>query len=401
MALLDIQRRMAEVGRIRIGVKDGNRPKKIETFRITSQSKDIIDAVAAMYGGEVRAWKPDPKGPGQFEVITEASTLDIVVAPGQVLTAWYELWSGGGCQRRCDGQTEMLSDSACICPADQEERRTLAAKGAACKPTTRLSMMLRDVPAIGLFRLETHGYYAAVELSGVAEILEHATSRGMFIPARLRLDQRTSKRMVDGKPMTMRYAVPMIEIAASFAQVSEALGMGSPMSLQSGAAPVPVPALPVGGESVEGGSVSPTRPALPAAPRGRAKREPLPPDRPGLPADPSFRPDGFSEPVDAEIVDMPKPTLTVVPPPPAEQFDALPAEQKRTDRGPQIAMSAKNAGLDDEIRHELIGYVTLGRTQSGSDCSDAEAGELYKLFSEIKRGRKVLSYDEAGGLVVS
>jgi ParB family chromosome partitioning protein len=79
----------------------------------------------------------------------------------------------------------------------------------ACKPTTRLSVLLTALPGIGVWRLEVHGYYAAVELAGVARILSRATEAGYIVPARLRLEQREKK--VPGRP-TNRYAVPVIDL---------------------------------------------------------------------------------------------------------------------------------------------------------------------------------------------
>lgn len=211
MPILSLQRQMRELGRIRTGnqitSKGGKRiPNKLETFRLTSESRELIDAAAEAFGGTVTPWRNGDHD--EFEVITTAPAIDIVVPPGQPVSQWNELWSGGGCQRRCDGVTEVLSMGPCMCPADVEERRALAQKGEACKATTRLNVMLPQLPDLGVWRLESHGYYAAVELAGAAEILAMASARGTLIPARLRLEQREKK--VPGKP-TNKYAVPIIE----------------------------------------------------------------------------------------------------------------------------------------------------------------------------------------------
>lgn len=205
MPLLDIQRRMRELGRIRTGVQapTGNgrkRPAKLEHFRLTSPSRDLIEAAASVYGGEARPWD------GQWEVVTDSDAIDVVIPPGQSISQWYEMWSGGGCQRRCDGRTNVLTDTPCACPADPAERREAAANGQACKPTTRLNVILPDIPDLGVWRLESHGYYAASELSGTVEVLESA---GRLLPARLRLEQREVKR--PGKPAS-RFAVPVLEL---------------------------------------------------------------------------------------------------------------------------------------------------------------------------------------------
>lgn len=211
--MLDIQRRMVEIGRIRTGeqVAVGNsgkrRPAKLTTFRITSASRPMVEAAAAEYGGTVRDWL-SPAGK-QFEVVTTADQLPIVIPPGQALSQFYELWTGGGCQRRCDGQTNFITDEPCECPPDAAERRELAQDGRACKPTTRLNVILPDLPGLGVWRLESHGYYAAVELAGTASFLEMVTASGRMLPAVLRLEQREKK--VPGKPVN-RFSVPVIDL---------------------------------------------------------------------------------------------------------------------------------------------------------------------------------------------
>jgi hypothetical protein len=144
-----------------------------------------------------------------------------MVLPGQTLSQWYELWTGGGCQRRCDGE-RMVDDKPCMCPEDPGERAELAKSGRACKATTRLSVMLPDVPGVGMWRLESHGYYAASELAGMAELLQHVTALGVMLPARLRIDQRTSVKA----GQTRRYPVPVIDLEATPREV-QALASGS------------------------------------------------------------------------------------------------------------------------------------------------------------------------------
>lgn len=215
MPILDLQQRIRELGRIRIGQKvatanGGTRPSKLNRFRLTSPSRELLDRVAKQYGGTVAPWTPDG-GTGQFEVITEATRMPIKV-PNQPVSQYYELWSGGGCQRRCDGVTELLKDRPCICKAedpDPQERQ--------CKPTTRLSVVLSEVPGVGVWRLESHGYYAALELPGVAELLAKA---GGYVDAFLGLEERTAKR--EGK--TLRWMVPTIDVDIT------------PMALMSGQA---------------------------------------------------------------------------------------------------------------------------------------------------------------------
>ena len=186
MPIIDIQRRVHEAGRIRTGQQvpagKDTRPAKLETFRLTSSNKALIEQAAALYGGNVNPWQA-PAGP-QWEVITGTSVLPVRVPPSDLaLTQWYELWGASGCQRRCDTDTDTISDGPCLCDPDKRE----------CKPHTRLSVMLDDLP-VGLWRLETQSWNALHELQGVVYIIEMAARRGEAIPATLSLDQRVTKR---------------------------------------------------------------------------------------------------------------------------------------------------------------------------------------------------------------
>jgi hypothetical protein len=286
MSIITLQRRMRELGRIRTGVQvpksgGGTRPEKLETFRLTSDSRQLIEAAAEAYGGDVDQWQ-GPDGL-EWQVITKADALEIVVPPGQVVTQWYEMWAAGGCQRRCDGQRNVLTDGPCLCPEDVEERIKLAAKGQACKATTRLSVILPRIPDLGVWRLESHGFYAAVELAGAAEILSAASANGRLIPARLRLDQRSKK--VPGQ-QTKRYGVPVIEFTETrMAELMPAIQAGAAAKQLAAGGTTERPALPPG-------------PALPPASDFRA---PAPAqDAPGDDDEPNAAADTAAAAVDAQ-----------------------------------------------------------------------------------------------------
>jgi hypothetical protein len=205
--IIGIQQQQTEVGRIRLGVKTGagrSRPTKLDRLRFTSPRRVLVDTIAHLYGGNVEAWQP-PKGNSQWQVITSVTEVPVLIPPQDPADSqWYEMWSAGGCQRRCDGQTETISRQPCLCLAQgcAPEKRD-------CKMHTRIRVMLEDVPGLGCWRVDTGSYYAAVELPGVAALL--ATAQGA-IPGKLVLDQRTVTRNVDGKPQTFNFAVPTLHV---------------------------------------------------------------------------------------------------------------------------------------------------------------------------------------------
>jgi hypothetical protein len=201
--ILDLQQKLRELGRIRAGetveTKSGSRrPAKLDHFRITSHSRRIVEQVAELYGGQVAAWTPNngSEADAQWAVTVTADRIPILMPP-QSISQNYELWSGGGCQRRCDGETEKISGQRCLCDPDPQKRQ--------CQVTTRLSVILREVQGLGVFRLDSKGYYAAVELPQIAAFLEYA---GTYVEAYLALEPR--KDVKDGK--TRHWLTPVLDV---------------------------------------------------------------------------------------------------------------------------------------------------------------------------------------------
>lgn len=208
MPRIDQQRRLYEAGRLRMGVK-GSRgfPTSLEHWRLTSSHRNYLDACAAVYGGTVREFN-EPMSDDRWELLTETDSLDVFVHPSMPLSEWYELWAGYGCERRCDGVTASLVDGmrgdvACVC--DPEARD--------CLPITRLSVMLRGVEALGMWRLETKGRNAGAELAGAAELVARATATGWSLPCKLLIEQRTRRgKDAKGKPVTRKFVVPVLSV---------------------------------------------------------------------------------------------------------------------------------------------------------------------------------------------
>lgn len=256
----DLPRNMRRLGRIRMGAKVRTEagkvvPSRLETWRLTSPVRELLEAATALYGGDVNRWDDAPPGVGeQWELFTEAASLDVIIPPTDMaFSQWYELWTAAGIKRRCDGFENIVSGGQCECPADPDERRALANDAKACKPTTRLFVIMPRLPDMGIWHFESHGFYAAVELAGSVEVLRHASAVSGLIPANLRIEQRTTKS--DGK--TQNFSVPVLELPTL-----------TPHTLMTGeirelTASVPaVPPLAAGTDAQPG----PTTPSGPAGP---------------------------------------------------------------------------------------------------------------------------------------
>lgn len=223
MPILDLQKRARELGRIRLGQKGpSGAPQKLDRFRFTGHSQTLITKIAELYGGEPREWTP-AGGTQQWEVVSDTARVPIMVPP-QPVSQWYEFWTRAGIQHRCDGQRNVLTDEPC----DPEDPKHIEAVK---KPTTRLNVVLRDVEGIGVWRVETHGFNAAIELPDVAEFLAQA---GGYVNGWLSLEQRTSIEQTDQGPKTRHYLVPIIEVDVTPAQLMAGHGRVAAPALAGG-----------------------------------------------------------------------------------------------------------------------------------------------------------------------
>ena len=233
--LNQLQRRAPEAGRIRMGVKTGRAMKSIDTFRFTSPHKKAIEQLAELYGGDPAPWVEPKASPNQWEIITEAKSIEVLAQPGGC-TVWYEQWTGGGCARRCDGEVvevagrDGMDDVPCICNAKGVRE---------CDPYTRLNVVLPNLDFFGVWRLQTKGWNAAKELPGMFDMVVELAEGGRMVRAMLNLEQR--KSVSNGQ--TKNFVVPTITVGAS---PNELLAGGGVARPQLGGTPPVAPELGTG-----------------------------------------------------------------------------------------------------------------------------------------------------------
>ena len=231
--LTDLGQRPPEAGRIRLGVKTGKAMKSLSTFRFTSQFRNVIDQLAALYGGEVKVWN-DPKAnpPNQFEVISSVSEIPVYILQDG-LSCWYEEWAAGGCVRRCDGvECELtratqdgyeLDKVPCLCVAENSRR---------CDPHTRLQVVIPAVSFRGVWRLETKGWNAAYEMPGMFNMITSLTAQGQMLQAVLGIEKRQQVRA--GR--TRHFVVPRLSIEQTALQIEAGGAVAG--ALNTGTSPV-------------------------------------------------------------------------------------------------------------------------------------------------------------------
>jgi hypothetical protein len=337
MPILDLQARTARIGQIRMGTsvaipgKKGRRPVKLSTLRFTSASERAITAVAQQYGGEPKPWTENAPSPGLWEVITEAPEVAVACPPGeQLMTANYELWEDRRRLRLCDSQTDGVSGGPCVCKPEAR----------ACKPYTRLSVMLPDVPGLGVWVLNSTGLNAAVGMMGVAQQLQQYATRGQILPAMLRLEHRVS--VDDRTGETLRFVVPVLELTMTLREIAG--GAASEQTLYLPPPPPRLLALTRSAEPPAEGAV-PAEPAraTTTAPAPATARPPAPQqaDRPAPTQGPAKDP---ARPIDTGSVQPPSDAQGMVP--------IITACESRAELAQRFAPYAEKAGwMDDFVTH--------------------------------------------------
>jgi hypothetical protein len=218
--ILTLQRQARELGRLRTGWSRPNPdpkkrpiPVKSKTWVLTSFAEHYATAAAKAWGGKVEPWQPQGNGASQFRVITERESIDALLPSGDPLSQNNEMWNKGGCARRCNGETEMISRQPCLCMREFGEewyllRQDTYRKDKVCAATSRLNVVLPDMPDLGVWRAETHSFYAANEWSGTVDMVLSGTGGKGLVPVSLRIEPRT--RVAGGT--TKHFPVVVVEI---------------------------------------------------------------------------------------------------------------------------------------------------------------------------------------------
>ncbi|MEV4437518.1 hypothetical protein AB0K09_00625 [Streptomyces sp. NPDC049577] len=215
--IVTMKRQAAELGRIRTGYSRPNPdpdkrpiPVRSETFVFSSHSRDYVAAAAELWGGEVEQWTPQNQKIAQYRVISRAKEIRAILPAGDPLSQAYEMWSGGGCSRRCDGETERLSGQPCLCLARYGPEWHERSPREVCRPTSRIAVMLPDLPDLGVWRLESKSFYAADAMAGGVDIVLQATEGRSLMPVRMWIEQRSVVRHGETKTFPVVMVVPSL-----------------------------------------------------------------------------------------------------------------------------------------------------------------------------------------------
>lgn len=205
-----------ELGRLRMGTYEGNRPVASKTWILTSPIRRYLDHAAALrhadgspvYGGTVHEWQPQGKGSREWRLITQVASITALLGPGDPVSQYNEMWSAGGNLRRCNEITEERSGNPCLCRAQFGDNFHEQPDGKVCKTHTRINVFVEDLLGAGFWRVETKGFYASGRVPGMIDFVKAIVGPAVLIPIELTIVQRT--KVEGGK--TSRYTELVADI---------------------------------------------------------------------------------------------------------------------------------------------------------------------------------------------
>ena len=216
--------------RLRLGDKvptrsgDKERPRSLDVFRVTTPSREVIEAFVNVYGGKAEEW--EHAGGKIWQATLDSNAITVDFPSGEAVTRDMELWgSNGEMLRRCDGVAQAETGEACACRNIDPRNRANR-----CKPRTRLIVQAPDTGLLGYGKLETNSEIAAKQLPwSVNEYLARRAD-GWPIKARLVIDRQTNGRGSDYSVPTIvlvqdpdaanRAPLPPVPVGTAFAELS-------------------------------------------------------------------------------------------------------------------------------------------------------------------------------------
>lgn len=153
------------VGRFRAGHVINKRPQSLQEWRVTSDDKTVLEAIAADLGGTVQGWDNEKQ---PYEVFTDATSVSIIV---ERIFSSMVLWGRNGVIRKCDGETITYPEEqagqpcpTCSTAPDLATRKAMAQNGTGCQPDVTIRFLLEGHEDLGTFEFKSGSWNLALDI---------------------------------------------------------------------------------------------------------------------------------------------------------------------------------------------------------------------------------------------
>jgi hypothetical protein len=250
-------------------------------------------------------------------------------------------------------------------------------------------VILPEVPGLGVWRLESHGYYAARELGGQLALVDRVVQTGGVVIASLRLTFREDRR--PGQPIK-RYSVPALDVSQTFAQLAANAGITQPPAVD-GATSAQLEQLyqpnPAAAERDAAQAAMPTPDSVAQAEKTATARHTA--TRAAKNAKPALgtgrtRNTATPAPQTAQKV--------------GESGSETAAEMISDGQKKAMFAICKDIGLDDRDDRMRLCITVVGRDlETSADMTYEEAGAVLNTLSQVQDGRRAFTLNPDGQVV--
>ena len=191
MPITDLYPQVPAAFRIRLGATEDaiskagrhyRRPVHLGgVLRVTSPVRAVVEDIAAAYEGDAVAVWERQDGPSEWETRLRPRPIRVTLLPGSSLSQWWEHWSGGSCDRRCDGSHDIVGNRPCSCPPVDERTD----REHDCQPVSRVTLLLPRMTMLCAGRLDTGSRIAASSLMGTIQAAAVLLDQGVLVAGTL------------------------------------------------------------------------------------------------------------------------------------------------------------------------------------------------------------------------
>lgn len=197
----------------RSGRMANNRPQSLADWRVTTGDPEVAKAIGLLMGGSPNEWETSKDD--SLEVLTNASSVSIVIDGPKAINARMILWGRSGPIHECDG-VEFLSPDEdkgkpCGCPALLADRKAFARSGHGPQPNTTVIFRLAEDYDIGIGKFTSTSWDLVAVLDEVKSDLERIGGEALCTLS-LELVQFTTSAGTN-----VEYRKPAIKVIEPFA----------------------------------------------------------------------------------------------------------------------------------------------------------------------------------------
>lgn len=199
---------------LRTGMQVNKKPKSLAKWRALAAGEETAKGIAELYGGTPALKFPEKEH--DFEILTEAQGLDIVLSGSDAIEDKFMMWGPQGLPiHECDGLVSLMQDDKgqpCGCSGTLKERKAKNRAKKAPGPNIVVSLRLAGLGyELGMGRWIATAWQFAETVHDLKDELDDVDGEAL---CRLEIEHR---EFMNEDDELVKYKVPVITVVGSYA----------------------------------------------------------------------------------------------------------------------------------------------------------------------------------------